>query len=240
MEILIEPKFIYSCDHNLIDYGEKSKTIKILKNPKSIEGTVTSDVFIVGGTLKSIDRVYSPVSKKSANRFCCKDSNAGCLYKEGVDFSITVNSAGNRIEINWLDNAPPDNEYFYVDVTYDAMMDTEIKCDSVSFLHSGKIDVIYSIPSNANLIFVKGKNGMYVENRDYSSCIKFDSGASAKYNLYIEWNVDIDETELTAIYYVSYDTIHDPKFLMVNYMIRTRMICQKAQWLIMMMKMLCL
>ena len=203
---MIEPKFIYSCDHNLIDYGEKHKTIKILKNRKNVDGTNANDVFTVGGTLKSIDLVYSPDSKSNELRFCCKKSKAGCIYEEGVDFTVSVSSSGNTVEINWLKATPPEDKYFYIDVTYDAMMDVEITCDSTGILHSGKIDIIHNVSSYTNLILIKGKNGIYVENRDYSSYVKFDGINSANYDLYIEWNKDINETELVAIYYVAYDT----------------------------------
>ena len=49
---MVEPKFIYSCDHNLIDYGEKHKTTKILKNP-TIGNETINDKELKGAALIS-------------------------------------------------------------------------------------------------------------------------------------------------------------------------------------------
>ncbi len=200
---MIEPKFIYSCDHNLIEYGKKHKTIKVLRSPYA-----DNDVFTVGGVFLSIDRVYYP-GKMPTQVFSCKNSSFGCLYEKDIDFTVSCNNSGNLVEIDWGVNHPPNNEYFYVDVTYDATVDTEITYDKRTFTHSQNIDVIPNVPQNIQVIVINSKSKTYREGIDYIANAGFGDYANEySYNLYIEWigNSNPNKEQCTMTYFVAYDT----------------------------------
>lgn len=180
---LVEPKIMYSCDHNLIDRSERVTTIEVTRNV-SIGKLSVSDFISVKGTISNILKVYSPKKTDRKSRINLRFTDFGSLYALGHDFLIE-DAEASSFSVKWIsNNAPSSGEKYYIDILYSPSCDTEYEQKTFSFIHENGLmyDRIEDVAIGTFITHIKAASGVrYTENKDFTTDMAFSKMVNGNY-----------------------------------------------------------